>query len=105
MLRGAGAAEAHSALQRDYLCFGSGPDPEGAGLALRRGEPALQHQAPLPGHQFGAFERFVRLSSDPKGSKSWKKKAIVSFPRGRQMLQKNGQHSVPRQPPSEGFPG
>ena len=65
MLRGAGAAEAHSALQRDYVCFGSGPDPEGAGLAVRCGEPALQHQAPLhgllPGHQFGAFERFVRL--------------------------------------------
>ena len=34
MLRGAGAAEAHSALQRDYVCFGPGPDPEGAGLAV-----------------------------------------------------------------------
>ena len=55
MLRGAGAAEAHSALQRDHICFGSGPDPAGAGLALRCGEPALQHQAPLhgllPGHE------------------------------------------------------
>ena len=49
----------------NHVRFGSGPDPEGAGLALRRGEPALQHQAPLhgllPGHQFGAFERFMRL--------------------------------------------
>ena len=38
--------------------------------------------------------------------KRCQKKAIVSFPTrpdwGRQMLQKNGQHSVPRQPPSEG---
>ena len=68
MLRGAGAAEAHSALQRDHVCFGSGADPEGAGLAVRCGEPALQHQAPLhgllPGHQFGAFERFVTVPSD-----------------------------------------
>ena len=35
-------------------------------------------------------------------SKSWRKKAIVSFPArpdwGRQMLQKNGQHSVPQSP-------
>ena len=38
--------------------------------------------------------------------KDAKKKGIVSFPTRpdwrRQMLQKNGQHSVPRQPPSEG---
>ena len=34
MLREAGAAEAHSALQRDYVCFGSGLDPEGACLAV-----------------------------------------------------------------------
>ena len=65
MLRGAGAAEAHSALQRDYVCFGSGADPEGAGLAVRCGVPALYAQASLhgllPGHQFGAFERFMRL--------------------------------------------
>ena len=36
-----------------------------AGLALRRGEPALHTQAPvhglLPGHQFRAFERPLRL--------------------------------------------
>ena len=29
MLRGRGAAETHSALQRDYVCFSSGLDPEG----------------------------------------------------------------------------
>ena len=34
VLRGAGLVEAHAALQRDYLCLGSGVDPERAGLAL-----------------------------------------------------------------------
>ena len=34
VLRGAGAVEAHSALQRDYVCFGPGADPERAGLAV-----------------------------------------------------------------------
>ena len=34
MLRGPGAAKAHSALQHDYVCFSSGADSEGAGLAL-----------------------------------------------------------------------
>ena len=77
MLRGAGAAEAHSAMQRDHVCFGSGADPEGAGLAVRCGEPALQHQAPLhgllPGHQFGAFERLVIIyvGHSMKFANSW----------------------------------
>ena len=65
VLRGPGAAEAHSALQRHHLRFGSGADPDGAGLALRCGEPTLHAQASLhgllPGHQLGAAERALRL--------------------------------------------
>ena len=40
-------------LKHTRLCsaitYASGADPERASLALRRGEPALQHQAPLHG--------------------------------------------------------
>ena len=34
VLRGAGAVKAHAALQRHHLCFGSGANPERAGLAV-----------------------------------------------------------------------
>ena len=54
---------------------------------------------------FDEIVRFVAIGSKvgiPTLSKSWRKKAIVSFPArpdwGRQMLQKNGQHSVPQSP-------
>ena len=49
VLRGAGAAEAHSALQRHQLRLGSGPDPVGENVVVRRGVPPLQHQTPLHG--------------------------------------------------------
>ena len=62
-LRAPGAAEAHPPLQRHHLRFCAGPDPQGPGLALRRGVSPLHHEAPLhgllPGHQQRTFERFV----------------------------------------------
>ena len=62
-LRAPGAAEAHPPLQRHHLRFRAGPDPQGPGLALRRGLSPLHHEAPLhgvlPSHQQRAFERFV----------------------------------------------
>ena len=62
-LRAPGAAEAHPPLQRHHLRFRAGPDPQGPGLALRRGLSPLHHEAPLhgvlPGHQQRTFERFV----------------------------------------------
>ena len=62
-LRAPGAAEAHPPLQRHHLRFRAGPDPQGSGLALRRGLSPLHHEAPLhgvlQGHQQRTFERFV----------------------------------------------
>ena len=62
-LRAPGAAEAHPPLQRHHLRFRAGPDPQGPGLALRRGVSPFHHEAPLhgvlPGHQQRTFERFV----------------------------------------------
>ena len=62
-LRAPGAAEAHPPMQCHHLRFCAGPDPQGPGLALRRGLSPFHHEAPLhgvlPGHQQRTFERFV----------------------------------------------
>ena len=71
-LRAPGAAEAHPPLQRHHLRFRAGPDPQGPGLALRRGLSPFHHEAPLhgllPGHQQRTFERFVTFFKVPMSS-------------------------------------
>ena len=79
ILRGAGAAEAHSALQRHHLRFGAGADPEGESLVVRCGVPALYAQASLygllPGHQQRAFERPVSKPGIPRFGPVWSRAA------------------------------
>ena len=79
ILRGAGAAEAHSALQRHHLRFGAGADPEGESLVVRCGVPALYAQASLygllPGHKQRAFERPVSKPGIPQFGPVWSRAA------------------------------